>query len=66
LFGSGTARLTFVPHQNPEFAGAFNVETASYDFQAQQVDPIPEPTSMLLFGTGLAGLAAVRRRGRAA
>lgn len=25
-------------------------------------EPIPEPTTMLLFGTGLAGLAAVRRR----
>lgn len=27
-----------------------------------KTDPVPEPTTMLLFGTGLAGLAAVSRR----
>ena len=31
-----------------------------YDFVS--ADPVPEPASMLLFGSGLAALAAVRRR----
>lgn len=30
--------------------------------QVAAVDPVPEPTTMLLFGTGIAGLAAVGRR----
>jgi hypothetical protein len=33
---------------------------ASLDFGGQQ--PVPEPATMLLMGTGLAGLAATRRR----
>jgi hypothetical protein len=44
---------------NPEFSGWVG-SSVRYDFVS--ADPVPEPASMLLFGSGLAALAAVRRR----
>jgi len=61
LFGAGTATLTFVPYQ--AFPGAFLLEGAEYEFS--DVAPTPEPGSVLLIGTGLAGVLAARRRRRA-
>ena len=57
LLGGGTATLSFVPSQ--AFPGAFNLTAVRYELDAA---PVPEPTSMLLIGSGLAGLAAIRRR----
>jgi hypothetical protein len=62
LAGSGLASLTFTPW--PGQPGAFSLAAARYEFGAAQEGPAPtpEPASMLLIGTGLAGLAAFRRR----
>ena len=56
LAGSGSVNIRIVG----EFSGQTEVARVTYTF----ADPVPEPATMMLLGSGLAGLAAARRRRR--
>lgn len=64
VFGSGTvtAQFTAVPNGDGQGNTLFDVTRLTYQFEAAA--PTPEPASLLLLGTGAAGLIARRRRQR--
>lgn len=63
LRGGGTAQVDFL--LNP-FVDAWEPQRAIYRFEVSDTDPIPEPATLLLVGSGIAGCLAGRRRRRRA
>jgi hypothetical protein len=63
LVGSGTATASFVRVSGEDNLFDLLSEGLQYRFEAAAA-PVPEPTSMLLLGTGLAAVAVGRWRRR--
>jgi hypothetical protein len=60
--GTGLAGFSYTTPRSAEL-GIFNGSVTSFSMHLSATpDPVPEPMSLLLVGTGLAGLAAGRRR----
>jgi hypothetical protein len=60
LAGSGIATLQFAWAAHPEGVTAWNLQNMRYEFS--EAAPVPEPTTLVLVSTGVAGLILRRRR----
>lgn len=63
LSGQGIALIEFTSFVGTNGLRTFNFQNITYNFQPA---PVPEPTTIFLLGTGLAGLAARARKRRRA
>jgi len=62
LVGRGTARVDLARVVTPEFGQTWDFQRAVYEFQTPAV--IPEPATLVLVGSGIAGCLIRRRRTR--
>lgn len=60
LVGQGMATIQLFGIMSPSGNLSFQISRITFNFG----DPVPEPATLLLFGTGLAGAAAAARRRR--
>ena len=61
-FDANSTSLSFVDSLTP---GVFVVSDSGHDYSTPNVPPaVPEPSSLLLLGTGISALAGVMRRKR--
>jgi hypothetical protein len=60
LVGGGTARVDLARVVTPEFGQTWDFQRAVYEFQTPAV--VPEPATLILVGSGIAGCLIRRRR----
>ena len=58
----GLITKTWGPFNGPSPEVDATFDFLYYNFTPPETDPVPEPTTMLLFGMGIAGLAGTRLR----
>jgi hypothetical protein len=61
LFGTGIATASFVTVVDPNLGRLFDARNITYQFTDPAATATPEPATLVLMGTGIAGLLARRR-----